>query len=280
MKKVVVKKLESTTETSRSPEYSTEDSQEYYTETRPRGFVSITNDTYKKPPGGSAQDHFSVDTIRNQLIGHVAFKSIEDKRIVQQLTPFKTWIRYFNTVTKQYRTGGLLLKSMYPDYIILINTRFNLSWSVQLNDCVLYIHQNALQRLYQTGGGTEYTADTSDQYYSEPKHIKPSKPTKPKFRQQLIIEHLDTTVTQDTFEDTDTTTQGPTTTQDTAKDTDTNTTTQDTVKDTDTTTQGPTTTQDTVKDTDTTTQDTVTTKEQLVKEKLYKLYKSGRLAVK
>jgi hypothetical protein len=52
---------------------------------------------------------------------------------------FKTWVRYYNVEKKQFRTGGLLMKVAYPEYITLVNTVNNVSWSVQLKDVIIYI---------------------------------------------------------------------------------------------------------------------------------------------
>jgi hypothetical protein len=64
---------------------------------------------------------------------------MQDKKVLERLPLFKTWVRYYNTQTKQYRVGGLLMKVVYPDYIMLINTAQNLTWSVQLKDNIIYI---------------------------------------------------------------------------------------------------------------------------------------------
>ena len=126
---------------------------EYYTPRRQVGgrvkrFTSITDAVYRKPVGGSAQDHYTVNDVRKQLRDHVALKNDEDKQLLKEFPPFRVWVRYYNNVTKQFRTGGLLTKVVYPDYIILANVRKNVTWSVQIRDCTFYVHNSALERLY------------------------------------------------------------------------------------------------------------------------------------
>jgi hypothetical protein len=102
-------------------------------------YKSLIQSNYKKPINGSRQDNFTRDDILKRLENCVPLKSIEDKRILEQLPVFKTWIKYYNTTTRQFRTGGLLMKVMFPDYIMLVNTAQNITWSVQLKDNIIYI---------------------------------------------------------------------------------------------------------------------------------------------
>jgi hypothetical protein len=66
-------------------------------------------------------------------------KTIIDKKILENLPVYKTWIKYINIKSKKYRTGGLLVKTSYPDYIMLANPQQKLIWSVQLQDNIIYI---------------------------------------------------------------------------------------------------------------------------------------------
>ena len=66
---------------------------------------------------------------------------MQEKRVLETLPVFKTWIRYINRDTKQFRTGGLLMKVSYPDYIMLVNPSKNLTWSVQLKDNILFYRE-------------------------------------------------------------------------------------------------------------------------------------------
>lgn len=102
-------------------------------------FKSIVQSNYTKPMYGSKQDNLTLEEIKEKLQGHVSLKSINDKKILTMLPLFKTWVRYYNVEKKQFRTGGLLMKVAYPDYITLVNTVNNVSWSVQLKDVIIYI---------------------------------------------------------------------------------------------------------------------------------------------
>jgi hypothetical protein len=103
-----------------------------------RVYKSLQAD-YRKPINGSRQDNFTRDDILKRLRNYIPLKTIREKRILEKLPNFKTWIKYYNTTTRQFRTGGLLMKVSYPDYIMLINTSQNITWSVQLKDNIIYI---------------------------------------------------------------------------------------------------------------------------------------------
>ena len=102
-------------------------------------FVSIVDSGYKKSKYGSKQDHMTGYDMVHQLDNYVALRTLKEKRILERATPFKTWIRYLNINNKKFRVGGLLMKVEYPDYIMLINPKLNLTWSVQLNDHIIYM---------------------------------------------------------------------------------------------------------------------------------------------
>lgn len=116
-----------------SDEYSSEGGGKYR-------FTSIVESGYKKPKEGSKQDNMSKEQIREKLQGYRALKTIQDKRYLLTLKPFKVWIRYFNTKTNEFRVGGLL-KLVDPEmrYIMLVNTNKNLTWSVQLKDNIIFV---------------------------------------------------------------------------------------------------------------------------------------------
>jgi hypothetical protein len=103
------------------------------------GFKSITNVNYKKPASGSRQDNFSREDILGKIENCIPLKTMKEKEILTRLPLFKTWIKYYNTEKKQFRTGGLLMKVEYPKYIMLVNTINNITWSVQLNATIIYI---------------------------------------------------------------------------------------------------------------------------------------------
>ena len=102
-------------------------------------YTSIVNSKYRKPQSGSRQDRFTKQEILKRLENYIPLKTMQDKKVLERLPLFKTWVRYYNTQTKQFRVGGLLMKVVYPDYIMLINTAQNLTWSVQLKDNIIYI---------------------------------------------------------------------------------------------------------------------------------------------
>lgn len=102
-------------------------------------FNSITRTKYKKPSQGTRQDNFTKDEIKKKLVGYIPLRTMKEKKVLEELPLFKTWVRYINAETRQFRTGGLLMKVNYPNYIMLVNTQNNLSWSVQLEDNILFI---------------------------------------------------------------------------------------------------------------------------------------------
>lgn len=110
-------------------------------------YNSLVNSTYKKSRTGSIQDNLSKDQIREKLQGYKALKSTHDKKQLLQLKPFKVWIRYFNTITTEFRVGGLL-KIVDPElrYIMLVNTIQKLTWSVQLKDCIIFIPKDIQEK--------------------------------------------------------------------------------------------------------------------------------------
>lgn len=103
-------------------------------------FESLVNTTYKKPKGGTVQDNMTKSEIKKKLVGYKSLKTKESKKYLLTLTPFKTWIKYYNQTTKQFRTGGLLSK-VDPElrYIMLVNTNNRLTWSVQLDSNIIFV---------------------------------------------------------------------------------------------------------------------------------------------
>ena len=102
-------------------------------------FKRIADSTYNKPQSGSQQENMSIEDIKKKLQGYIKLKTMTEKKILTTVPPFKTWVRYINNETKQFRTGGLLMKVNYPDYIMLVNTAKNITWSVQLSDNTIFI---------------------------------------------------------------------------------------------------------------------------------------------
>ena len=134
----VIKKEETSDDYDSSDEYSSE---EYSSDGGGKyKYTSILESNYKKSKYGSKQDNFTKEQIREKLKGYKALRTDKEKKILLSLKPFKVWIRYFNTITKEFRVGGLL-KIVDPElrYIMLVNTTNNLTWSVQLKDCIIFI---------------------------------------------------------------------------------------------------------------------------------------------
>lgn len=102
-------------------------------------YSNLNSTGYKKPKSGSRQDNFNRDEILQRLENYIPLKTMKEKQLLTQLPNFKTWIRYYNTETKQFRTGGLLMKVAFPDYIMLVNTAKNITWSVQLKNNIIYV---------------------------------------------------------------------------------------------------------------------------------------------
>jgi hypothetical protein len=112
-------------------------------------YKRLIESNYKKPINGSRQDNLTRDDILKRLQNCIPLKSIRDKQILEELPIFKTWIKYYNTTTRQFRTGGLLMKVSYPDYIMLVNTAQNITWSVQLKDNIIYIPDQTIVKQTQ-----------------------------------------------------------------------------------------------------------------------------------
>lgn len=95
--------------------------------------------SYKRPHGGTRQENLTKDEMLKMLDGYIPLRTMEDKRILTRLRCFKSFIRYINLDTNLFRIGGILTKVVYPDYIMLMNPRGNIVWSVQLRNTVIYI---------------------------------------------------------------------------------------------------------------------------------------------
>ena len=94
----------------------------------------------------SKQSKFTEDEIAEKLRGYVPLKTSEQKKYLETLPLFKTWIRYHNTKLDQFRSGGILIKVSHPDYIVLRNTNNNVAWSVQLKDNIIYVPDPKIKR--------------------------------------------------------------------------------------------------------------------------------------
>jgi hypothetical protein len=102
-------------------------------------YESIVNSNYINPKDGTKQQNMTKEDIKEKLSG---FRTLNEKNYKYLLTLpiFKTWIRYYNPKTKQFRIGGLLMK-VDPElrFIMLVNTGLKKSWSVQLKDNIIFV---------------------------------------------------------------------------------------------------------------------------------------------
>lgn len=102
---------------------------------------------YVRPKTGTIQDHLTKKEIKQKLEGYIRLK---DLSAFKNMPPFKTWIKYINKQTHKFRTGGLLMKVVYPKYIVLVNPNMdNFSWSVQLDDNYFFIKDPEEQQRIQ-----------------------------------------------------------------------------------------------------------------------------------
>jgi hypothetical protein len=126
-----------------------DDEETYVDDYRYKSIASMNlSSTYKKPVSGSKQDNLTKQDILDKLDGYKALRTMKEKAHLLNLPPFKVWIRYFNTKTKEFRIGGLLkLVDSQLRYIMLVNTSNNLTWSVQLADNIIFIPKDTEQKL-------------------------------------------------------------------------------------------------------------------------------------
>jgi hypothetical protein len=150
MRKLLVKKHESSYETTEQD--TTDNDYTFETETteppQKRTLQLITKTGYVRPPQGTYQDRLTKEEIIKKLEGYVPLKTMEEKKQLVNMTPFRTYVKYYNVPTKKFRTGGLLLRVSYPDYIMLANPSKELAWSVQLKENIFYIpHPKKLEEI-------------------------------------------------------------------------------------------------------------------------------------
>lgn len=117
------------------------DSSSYYDSEPSQKYDSMVNSKYKNPKDGSKQSKLTKAEIKEKLIGYKTLHE-KDYKYLLTLPVFKTWIKYYNHVTKEFRVGGLLMK-VDPElrFITLVNTGIKKSWSVQLktNENIIFV---------------------------------------------------------------------------------------------------------------------------------------------
>ena len=105
-------------------------------------WMTFGESAYRRPKK-TKQDQLTKDEILKKLTGYIRLKYSDQ---LEELKPFKTWVKYINKDSKKFRQGGLYVKSGFtkssqtvPTYIVLYNPRINIVWSVQLKNNWLYI---------------------------------------------------------------------------------------------------------------------------------------------
>jgi hypothetical protein len=89
------------------------------------------------------------NTVQMKLKDLIPLKTMSEKKYLTSLPYYKTWVSYINNKTKQFRPGGLLVKTSYPDYIMLKNIPKNAVWSVQLKDNTIYVKDPKVVAMHQ-----------------------------------------------------------------------------------------------------------------------------------
>lgn len=97
--------------------------------------VNVSNISSSKVP----RKIWTREEMMERVKDYIPLKTMNEKRLLLEYPVIKTFIRYFNVKTNQFRAGGLLVKVVYPDYIVLTNTVNKVFWSVQLKDNIIYV---------------------------------------------------------------------------------------------------------------------------------------------
>lgn len=134
---------ENYTETNLTENYSETESETSYTETETDNVKTII----LKKKGRIHQNDMTNDDIKKSVENYTFLDNIEKMEILNILPKFKTYIKYFNKKLKKFRVGGVLLKNMYPKYILIGNVFNKKKWSVQLSESILFI-KNETYSLY------------------------------------------------------------------------------------------------------------------------------------
>lgn len=119
--------------------------------------IGDSNNKYVKPKI-TQQDKINsnTDEVKSRLTDCVQIHPDNFKDI-----DIGIWIKYINAEGK-YRSGGILVCNKAPEYFVLKNPRNEITWSVNLNNCSIFmkdigskrdemIEKNNLYRLYQAG---------------------------------------------------------------------------------------------------------------------------------
>ena len=119
--------------------------------------IGDPNNSYEKT-SNTTQDYISSDIneIKKRLVGYI---QIHPENFID--IDIGIWIKYI-THEGKYRSGGVLIVNKAPSYFILKNPKKNITWSVNLDNCTIFmkdiglkrdemIEKNNLYRLYQAG---------------------------------------------------------------------------------------------------------------------------------
>jgi hypothetical protein len=99
---------------------------------------------YKKPTEGTYQHNLTKENIINGLDGYRKLSTIEEKKMINFVPLFKTWVKYYDTLKKEFRLGGVIIKNEYPVYIMLMNMKTKITWSVQLANNIIFIPEDKI----------------------------------------------------------------------------------------------------------------------------------------
>ena len=137
-------------------------------------FKSKTHILSVPPPSAPTQDTKSVtfnqspkplvtiEQLRERLQNYKRIFEFDDLASI----PSGTWVKYIIIPTKEYKSGGILVKNNYPDKFVFKNPKTQFIWSVKLSDKAFFIidkeksnesrekvndEKNELYKLYKNG---------------------------------------------------------------------------------------------------------------------------------
>lgn len=97
-----------------------------------------------KPKEGTYQQNLTKENIIQGLEGYRKLVTIDDKKMLNRVPLFKTWVKYYDTLKKEFRLGGVIIKNEYPVYIMLMNMKTKITWSVQLANNIIFIPEDKI----------------------------------------------------------------------------------------------------------------------------------------
>ena len=119
--------------------------------------IGDSNNKYIKPTI-TPQDKINsnIDEVKSRLTDSIQIHPDNYKDM-----DIGIWIKYITSEGK-YRSGGILICNKAPDFFVLKNPKNEITWSVNLNNCTIFmkdigakrdemIEKNNLYRLYQAG---------------------------------------------------------------------------------------------------------------------------------